>query len=142
MAGRPWLLDTSVLVHLIRDKELGRRIDGEYNLTATLGSTLISVVTVGELYRFAMSWENEKKDRLTELLGHIVWVDINSPDILWKFAEMRHHLKGRAVGDNDLWIAATTCVTNSILLTCDKDFDPLADTFIKRVWIDPGTKRT
>jgi tRNA(fMet)-specific endonuclease VapC len=140
MAPRPYLLDTNILVHLIRQNELGRRINQSYHLTASLGRALISVVTVGELYRFGMNWEKQKRDRLTELLDQIVWIDINNIEILEKFGELRHFLKSKVVGDNDLWIAATACVTDSILLTCDKDFDPLADIFIKRIWLDPGHK--
>jgi predicted nucleic acid-binding protein len=29
--------------------------------------------------------------------------------------------KGIAIGDNDLWIAATASVRESVLLTCDRD---------------------
>lgn len=142
MAQRPYLLDTNILVHLIRDDDLWRQINQSYNLTANLGSNLISVVTVGELYRFGLKWQKEKSEKLADLLNQVVWVDINNINILMRFAEMRHHLKSKAVGDNDLWIAATANVTKSILLTCDKDFDPLADIFIQRIWIDPGNKKT
>jgi len=34
-------------------------------------------------------------------------------------------LIGRTVRDNDTWIAATAAATNAVLLTTDKDFDPL-----------------
>lgn len=139
--ARPYLLDTNILVHSIRQNNIGRQINDSYNLTASLGSALISVVTVGELFRFAMNWEQNKRDKLQELLDEIVWIDINNIEILKKFGEMRHYLRSKSIGDNDLWIAATACVTNSVLLTCDRDFDPLADKFISRIWIDPGTKK-
>jgi tRNA(fMet)-specific endonuclease VapC len=142
MAQRPYLLDTNILVHLIRQNEIGRQINQSYNLISSLGNALISVVTVGELFRFGLKWEKEKAERLAELLDQIVWIDINNIDILKKFGEMRHHLKSKTVGDNDLWIAATACVYDLILLTCDRDFDPLADNFIRRTWIDPANKKT
>ncbi|MBL8122144.1 PIN domain-containing protein [Candidatus Saccharibacteria bacterium] len=42
---------------------------------------------------------------------------------LWVFC----HSKGRALSDNDLWIAATALETGEMLLTLDKDFVVFSD---------------
>jgi len=39
--------------------------------------------------------------------------------------ELRKFSNGLSVGKNDLWIAATAKVTESTLVTTDKDFDHL-----------------
>jgi tRNA(fMet)-specific endonuclease VapC len=44
---------------------------------------------------------------------------------------------GRAVGDNDVWIAACASAADATLLTTDRDFDLLHGTYLDRVWIDP-----
>jgi len=41
---------------------------------------------------------------------------------------------------NDLWIAATTAVTNTVLLTTDSDFDHLDKVFFSVIKIDPKVK--
>lgn len=40
------------------------------------------------------------------------------------------------MGDNDLWIAATASVTNTPLITTDKDFEHLNGVFLELIWID------
>ena len=52
----PFLLDTNVLVALIRRKELGGRIEQAYGVASNRGSALISVVTVGEMFSLARQW--------------------------------------------------------------------------------------
>lgn len=48
-----------------------------------------------------------------------------------KHLDKKHGLSSRNMGKNDLWIAATALVTNSTLITTDKDFDHLDPEFIK-----------
>ncbi len=140
--AKPFLLDTNILVHLVRDKELGRRINTAYDLTRTLGTALISVVTVGELQSFAQQcgWGEEKRKKVADIVGEVVIIDINHQEILDRYGEIDTFLvkAGRTVGDNDVWIAATASVADATLLTTDKDFDPLDGKFIQRFWIDPG----
>lgn len=143
--AKPFLLDTNILVHLIRQNEVGRRIDKAYALTASLGASLISVVTVGEMKSFArqLGWGEQKRERLADLVEEMVTIDINHPEILERYSEIDSYLvkSGRTVGDNDVWIAATASVADAVLLTTDKDFDPLHGRFIERIWIDPGTPK-
>lgn len=49
--------------------------------------------------------------------------------------------RGRTLGKNDLWIAATAAMTGAVLLTTDKDFDPLhQEGLLRRVWYDPAAE--
>ena len=45
-------------------------------------------------------------------------------------------MSARNMGKNDIWIAATASLVNATLITADKDFDHLSDTFLKVVRID------
>lgn len=62
-----------------------------------------------------------------------------APTVLDKYAEIDCFLieKGYSLGDNDVWIAATAAAAGAILLTSDKDFDPLHDVFLTRIYFDP-----
>jgi tRNA(fMet)-specific endonuclease VapC len=80
-----------------------------------------------------------KVDQIKKLVEELVVVDIRSESVLQRYAEIDSFLVsiGRKVGDNDAWIAATAAATNAVLLTTDKDFDPLAEHLISRIWFDP-----
>jgi tRNA(fMet)-specific endonuclease VapC len=58
--------------------------------------------------------------------------------VLDRYAQIDAHLKksGRTLGKNDVWIAATAAATGALLLTNDKDFDPLDSLFLKHVYVD------
>jgi tRNA(fMet)-specific endonuclease VapC len=142
----PFLLDTNVPVALIRRKELGGRIEQAYGVASNRGSALISVVTVGEMFSLARqwSWPENKVHELDSLLEDVICVDISNEEILRAYGQIHHFLiqRGNPIGDNDMWIAATCAASGAILLTTDKDFDPLDGTFIRRFWIDPHGSAT
>lgn len=120
------VLDTSVLVKLLQGKEAGAAIENRYELGRRTSTPFISIVTVGELRAFSRSrnWGAEKRARLDDLLAELVIVDINSEDVLDAFADVSTYLKerGKTVGDNDRWIAATAKVLQATVLTTDGDF--------------------
>ncbi len=123
------LLDTSLVIELIRGKALGVAIAKRYGLDHDIPSPFISVVTLGELRSFSrqLGWGTEKRARLDALVRDLVVVDIGAPTIIDAFADISTLLRtqGRVVGDNDRWIAATAKVLGARLLTFDKDFSPL-----------------
>ena len=134
------LLDTSVLVHLIRGNPIGRWVDSSF-LEPLPGVPLISIVTVGEILALARrwTWGPKRMQRLEDLVEKFVVVDIRSLDVLSSYAEVDHALRrmGNPVQQNDMWIAATAIVSEAHLLTADKDFDPLHPHYLRRTWIDP-----
>lgn len=141
-----YLLDTNVVLALIRANPLGQFIDQQYGLRAALNRSMICVVTVGEMLSLVrqFNWGQPKQDELRSLLNEIVWLDINHPDILDAYGEVDHaSLKqGRKLGKNDAWIAATAKVTGATLLTTDPDFDHLQGTYLDRIWIAPVTTKS
>ena len=145
-SDRGYILDTNVIVHLIRNNELGRYINATYNLSDALQRAVISVVTIGEMYSLAehRNWGQTKIKQLENILKEIVWIDINRNDILRAYGEIESATRrnGHQLGKNDIWIAATANVTGMTLLTTDKDFDHAHPKFINRIWIDPKSTHT
>jgi len=77
----------------------------------------------------------------------LIIIDINSEDITEKYAEIDAYSQGKLIdnplpmssrnmGKNDIWIAATTFVTKSTLLTTDKDFSHLHNKYFPVVTIE------
>jgi tRNA(fMet)-specific endonuclease VapC len=67
------LLDTNILVHLLRASSLGKRVAEVHGLLSKGHRPLVSVVTVGELLAFAKkrAWGAQKVSRLHELLRQL-----------------------------------------------------------------------
>ena len=97
-----YLLDTNVLVALIRGQRLGKRIDARYKLSEDFRCCVISVVTVGEMYFLArrFGWGAKKLARLGDLLDELVWVDLNCRELLRAYAAIRYESDrvGRPIG--------------------------------------------
>lgn len=140
-----YLLDTNVLLELLRGNDLGQALDARFGLRSSLGSSMICVVTVGEMLALArkFGWGTTKSDKLRRMLDQLVWIDISAPQILDAYAEIDHfsETKGRKMGKNDIWIAATAKVTGIPLLTTDPDFDHLEGIHLTRIWIDPACRK-
>jgi tRNA(fMet)-specific endonuclease VapC len=124
------MLDTNVLVALIRAGALGQYIDETYQPRASKFRPIISVVSVGELLSLSrqFDWGEKKTAPIYKLVGNLVVVDIDTPEILAAYGEIDHTSRagGRKMGKNDVWIAATAKVTGATLLTTDRDFDHLS----------------
>ena len=137
------LLDTSVVLFLVRGNDFGRRIDAEYNLLRRPDRPLISIVTVGELLGFTRyrSWGEGLIADLRAFLAELVIVDINEV-VVEQYALFHDFLlkNGKHAGQNDIWIAATAAVASATLITTDGDFDALAGQSLKlsRFRLDPG----
>src|SRR4051794_34397466 len=122
MASSPpgYLLDTNILVHLIRGKAVGQAIDAHFGLRAGVNRCAIAVVTAGELFSLARKWRwgAQKVQQFQQLLSQIVSVDINHPDILQAYGELDHFSDqaGRPMGKNDVWIVAVAKASGMTLL--------------------------
>ncbi|MCP3063489.1 type II toxin-antitoxin system VapC family toxin [Myxococcus sp. K38C18041901] len=137
------LLDTNILVHLLRASSLGKKVAEDHALLGKGPRPLISVVTVGEALAFAKKrgWGAQKVSKLHALLRQLVVVDIHLDAVLERYANFDAFCgsKGRALGKNDLWIAATASAVSALLLTTDKDFDLLhSERLLARSWFDPA----
>ncbi len=112
-----------------------------YGLLSSSTRPIVSIVTVAELQVLAreFSWGVKKRLDLENLLSYFDVIPIPFAGIIDAYVEVSDFSRraGRAMGKNDIWIAATTIETGATLLTTDKDFDHLDPALLTRHWIDP-----
>jgi tRNA(fMet)-specific endonuclease VapC len=136
-----YLLDTNILVHLVRGDAVWGRVRATYQPLLTDPQPVISVITAGEMRSLALqfNWKAEKIDQMEFYLGYFTRLSIDDPEIIRAYSVIDAHTQriGQPLGKNDVWIAATASVTGARLLTTDKDFDRLGPVFLSRDWIDP-----
>jgi tRNA(fMet)-specific endonuclease VapC len=144
--SQSYLLDTNVLLALIRGNALGARIDEAFELRASLHQQVVSIVTQAELLVLAdrHKWASEKRGSLDRALENLVIVPIDSVELVQAYAAIASadwSAPGgtRNMGKNDIWIAATALYTNLPLLTTDKDFRFLHNNPLQIMWIDPSS---
>lgn len=142
-----YLLDTGVLLTLVRGQALGRSIDQRFGLRAAKQRPLVCIVTHGEIWVLARrnNWGPQKCTVLRTMLDDLVTVDISHSAVIEAYVELdqlsRAHPDGaRNMGKNDLWIAAAAKATGAMLLTLDQDFAHLIPNHVAGIIIDsqPG----
>ena len=122
----------------MRDEQTKNFIEEKYSPFSEVNIPIVSVVTHGEIESLALrnKWGEKRKKAVAKFFEKCVTTDINSRDVIKKYGEIDTFSQGklkklplgqtsRNMGKNDLWIAATAAVTNSTLLTSDKDFNHL-----------------
>ena len=130
------------MVHLVRGKSAARWIDEKYRLSLLPERPLCSIVTVGEALHLATrnNWGESKRETLKQLLSNIVVVQLGVRGVVDHYGRLGTYAEhmGQRMEQNDLWIAATTAATGSILLTTDTGFDVLHPSHVERIYIDPS----
>jgi predicted nucleic acid-binding protein len=120
-----FLLDTSVVLHATRaNSSVAGAINAQFGLSTSRFRPAICEVTVAELLAFSSSWGERRKALLQTQIENTLVIPIAHPGVHQRWAEMSSALRsaGLTVGQNDIWIAATTSVAGLTLLTMDKDF--------------------
>ena len=132
MTGAVYLLDTSVLLPLVRGKEFGKHINSTFDLEDVALRTLVCIVTVGEIWVIAdrNGWGPQKREALQKMLANLVIVDLNDQGVLDAYVELDRVSQAQPKGamnipDNDLWIAATAATSGLPVVTQDDDYDQL-----------------
>ncbi len=127
------LIDTNVLVEVLRNKDKGRRIAETY-LSKRAERPLISMISVGEVLAIARRqvYGEAKITKLNKLLSELVIVKTSRP-VAEYYARLQSTLQklGTPIGENDTWIAATAAATKSVLLTGDRDFEKIPQGLIR-----------
>ena len=117
------LLDTNVLIHLLRRDRTGQKIEAEHSFTTRSERPILSSVVEVELLAFARynGWGSQKLGQLRSLLTALVRVDAGLPEIVEAYAELHAEATktGQPKGENDLWIAATAKAVGAELYTCN-----------------------
>ncbi len=119
-------LDTSVLVHWVRHDRTGQHLRQAYHLDVPqrtppgLHDHRGGNLRPGEVWR----WGSVKLQTLGDILSELVRFEAGLPEVVDAYAELdfQDQSGGHNTGENDLWIAACARASQSILLTCDRDF--------------------
>jgi len=139
-----YILDTNILVTYLRNNnKFSTQIDEKYSPLSGKNTSIISVVSVGEIKSIATrnKWGSKRLAKLDILLNEFITADINVESIVNRYAEIdafsqgkleskKSNFTARNMGKNDLWIAATASIFNIKLLTTDKDFPHLDKEFV------------
>ena len=131
---RKFVLDTNIVLAYIRQSPQYLSAESQFSLTADDAQLIVSVVTIGEIRVLAQrrDWGQKKMEQLNSFLQQALFVvDVSSgaPELLDAYVEIDCFSKGRSMGKNDLWIAATAKVTGATLVTTDGDFDHLGNVY-------------
>ena len=109
--SQSYLLDTNVLLHLIRGKDLGTKIDQAFGLTSSMHRQVVSIVTEAELLVMAdrKNWGAAKRDALTHALDSLVIVPIDGIELVQAYVtissvDFATPQGARNMGKNDIWI--------------------------------------
>lgn len=144
-----FLFDTNIVLIYLRNIVMEEIIDAAYNPFSAGNRAMVSVVSIGELKALALRkrWGKSRIGDLGKLLSRFVIVDLNTEEIINRYAEIdaisqgrlegrKLNMSARNMGKNDVWIAATASVLGATLLTTDKDFNHLDGEFLQVGKID------
>ena len=144
-----YFFDTNAILIYLRDREKKLWLDENYDPLGKGNTAIISVVVLGELESISLrnNWGQKRIENLETFLRKFLIADINSRDVIKKYGEIDAFSQGklkenplgdssRNMGKNDLWIAATTSITNSKLITSDRDFDHLNGKYLDLILIE------
>lgn len=143
-----FLLDTNILIAYSRDNDLSKRIESDLELFSPQNRLMISVVSLGELESIILKSRlgQRRSEVISRLLRGIAILDVNVESIIHMYGKIDAFSQGRLaenpvafsarnMGKNDLWIAATAATFELTLVTMDKDFDHLAETFLNLKYV-------
>ncbi len=148
---RKLLLDTSVILHYMRGDSTFQKIEEEHNLlTDPSCIILISAISIGEIEGFFLrrGYGPKQTERWRKLLEKSITLSIDGMDdkLMKAFAEIQAYSqnnhpslnpgKSRTIGQNDLWIAATTHAVGATLLTKDSDFEHFHEVFFTVIKVE------
>jgi predicted nucleic acid-binding protein len=129
-----YLLDTNILVHLVRGDRTGEEIKAKYTPFTKDPKPLICAVTEGELRSLSLqfSWGPLKMNKMSFALDYFGRVPIESKDMMEAYAVIDFFSKSQRIkmGKNDVWIASAAYTSGARLATTDDDFDHIAPAFV------------
>lgn len=144
-----YFFDTNAILIYLKNGYEKNWLDKNYDPLGNENTAIISVVVLGEIESISLrnNWGQRRTNSLQIFLQKFLVADINSKDIIERYGEIdafsQGKLKDKPLGDssrnmgkNDLWIAATTSITNSKLITSDKDFSHLNEKYLDLILIE------
>ena len=146
------LLDTGMLVGLMREAPWALRADADLGLSAPETLAFTSAVCRGESFALAekWGWGAGKREHMESVLDRFPTIGINRPSILSAYARIDAWTHGKAVDSpdgaspprpavsmkqNDLWIAATAHASQALLISTDGDFRHLDGVWFEFIFV-------
>jgi len=152
MERRSFLLDTGMLLGIIRNAQWARRARSDNHLDDSQALVTTSVVCHGEIMAISEKnqWGARKRADLAQLLFQIPTVGIKQEPILNAYARIDAWSQGREIAkqpasppkparkmnQNDMWIAATAHAIGAVLVSTDRDFEHLQEAWFNFVYVD------
>ena len=142
--SRSYVLDTSTLLVLLRGKALGELIDRRFGLRSAFYLHTLSIVTHAELWVLVErnGWGDAQRAVVAKALEQFVTVDVAGSEIVAAYRRVEAASVGRAMGKNDVWIAATAMIAGLPLITTDRDFEHLKGTLLEVEYVDPALAKS
>lgn len=144
-----YVLDTNAVLLYLRDDKTKRLLEETYEIFLPHNTAIASLATVAEIYSIGLQrdWGARKIKLVRKFLNRLVVVEIRFGELIDAYIQIDAFSQGnlknrplkftaRNMGKNDLWIAATAYVTESKLLTTDRDFEHLHGEFFDVIFID------
>jgi len=134
-----YLLDTTTLSYLIDGNQL---VGGRLKAAATSGAVYTSVISEGELTYGALRLGRERRGELLSeislLLDDLAGIVPVTRAVSSAYGAMKRDLaaKGKMIGLNDVWIAATALSHGLTLVSSDKGFGRIRDLVVED-WLEP-----
>lgn len=140
-----FVLDTNILLGYFREEPTILKKLEKIDLFSDDNFLFISIVSSAELMSLAKQrhWSEAKFKKMLDLLDDFLVVPIDTKQILAIYSDIDAYSQGklkdkplptgtsaRNMGKNDIWIAATAKLTNSTLITMDRDFQYLDNEFV------------
>jgi predicted nucleic acid-binding protein len=120
-------------------------VDSQFQLRSSPFRPTICEVTVAELWAFAESWGEKRKESLKRIIGDLLILPIGDARIHMRWAALYSFARSKGLAvqhdHNDVWIAAVAHVAGLKLLSTDGSaFLPLRGTpWVDAVVLDPKT---
>jgi predicted nucleic acid-binding protein len=145
-ATQGYLLDTNIVLHATRENSpISKAVDSQFQLRSSPFRPTICEVTVAELWAFAQSWGEKRKDLLKRAIDDLLIVPIFDARIHHRWAELYSFARSKGMAiqhdHNDVWIAAVAHVTGLRVLSMDGNalLPPRGTTWVGVGGVDPKT---
>lgn len=101
-----YLLDTNIVLHLVRESLLATEVTNNFSFFKYPQKLFISVVVKGELKSLALKnkWGKNRMEKLSIILEELIIVDINSEDIIQRYAEIDAYSQDQQVFLRATWV--------------------------------------
>lgn len=144
-----YVLDINIILIYLKDPKTKNYLKELYDPLGEDNEAIISAVSIGEIRSLAIrnGWGERRISLVEKIMEDLIVIDVKFDELFDAYAEIEAYCEGklpakpvkrssRTLGKNDLWIAATTYITGSKLMTTDKDFMPLDQEYFDVILVD------